>query len=139
MRKYVIETNYIASGEKVSYELNEDIHKLIAKSAAAVRLENELKFDLWKKIFDGVDSELLHGIYKQRPKVVRFTVSDENGRYRRDLLFSVIIDKIEGSHSDTAGKFVGEIYLGEITVRFNDTIIAVFEPSVGSCKWTFLA
>lgn len=123
------------------FDLPDDISKTVAKAAAAERLIQELKYDLWPKIFEQVQrpaDKLLWKLYEHEPRYVDLFVRDKNNPRKRLLTFSVEIKKVEGAHSNTAGKFVVEIFIGDITVYFNDIKIAVFEPRVGSCTWTFL-
>lgn len=123
------------------FDLPDDISKTVAKVAAAERLIQELKYELWPKIFEQVQrpaDKLLWKLYEHEPHYVDLYVRDKNNPRKRLLTFCVEIEKVEGAHSNAAGKFVGEIFIGDIAVYFNGMKIAEFDSPAGASKWTFL-
>lgn len=142
-REYGIRAYYPQGANKPDphFELEDDITKVVAKAAATERFIDELKYKLWPKIFEQVQrpaDKLLWKLYEHKPHGVCLYVRERTILRKRVLTFYVGIEKVEGAHSNVAGKFVGEIFIGNIRVYYNDTMITEFESPAGACKWTFL-
>lgn len=142
MRKYVIESHYQIGDvcklpKEPSYDFDEDYSGVIAKAAAAARLKYILRDEIWPKIYEKVDVELLEDIYLHQPHCIRFVLSDKNAKQKRKLHFYVDILGIKGRHEDTAGKFVCRIMIDKIRVTYNCISIMEFSPLASHLNWKF--
>ena len=113
------------------------LEKTMKKAAAAARLQDHLKEEVWPMIFRGLNnSSFIERIYEAKPNFVVIYINATYPNARHKMCFVVDLERIDGAHSDTAGKFVIEIAIKKIRVAYRDTTISEFEPMVGSYIWS---